>query len=221
MKSVASMPRSFGVLAKSSLNSLQINDSTKTIEHTLPEASYFSSRRVADDFDRHVNDQNIIDDCFGFGVGDDDEEIDNNETYNEPQKDSNKTKNVTNSETGGLDEIRSKLKRFLHNPDIDETIKKSKVTNKAIEFKTPAKKTGKTPNKTPSKTPNKTPAKTPIKSPAKTSKSPAKVKRNVFGEIGGKQKDIRNAFATRSDKDKHSKDKPKAVLFEEIETVCV
>lgn len=215
------MPRSFGVLPKSTLNSIQSNNS-KSVGFTLPEASHFSSRRAAEDFDRTVNDDNIIDECFGFDIGDEEEA----ET---PNTESEQTSNNTKPEIGGLSEIRSKLKRFLHNPEkFDETVKKSKTNNnRAIRFKSPIKgpiKTpGKTPNKSASKTPNKTPAKTPKKTPVKTAKTPDKVKRNVFGETGAKQKDIRSAFATRSEKQPKagsSKDDPAAALFEEIETVC-
>lgn len=219
MKSVASVPRSFGMLAKSSLNSIQTNNSAKTDELTLPEASYFTSRRDAEDFDRIVEDSNIIDDCFGFDIGDDDE-TDNNVTNKTLEQTSNETKHITKSETSGLSEIRSKLKRFLHQPEkLNETVKKSKFNNKATRFKSPAKTLSKTPAKTPGKTPAKTPGKTPGKSPAKAAKSPAKVKRNVFGETVAKQKDIRSAFAARSDKEKNSKDDAVATLFQEFETV--
>lgn len=211
MKSVASVPRSFGMLAKSTLNSIQTNNSAKTDELTLPEVSYFTSRRDAEDFDRIVDDSNIIDDCFGFDIGDDDEP-DNNVTNKTHEQTSNETKHITKPETGRMIEIRSKLKRFLHHPEkLDETVKKSKTNNKATRFKSPAK--------TLSKTPAKTPGKTPGKSPAKAAKSPAKVKRNVFGENVAKQKDIRSAFAARSEKDKNSKDDAAVNLFQEFETV--
>lgn len=206
------MSRSFGVLQKSTTNSIQTVNSTNDTSLTLPEASYFSSRRVAQDFDRHIDDQNFVDNCFGFDDGDDDEITE--ETANKESDHAQTVDNdISKSETEKIKEIRARLKRFLHNPDAEqnESIKISKVTN--TEMVTDKAKKGKTPKKT------------PMKSPAKTIKSPTKPKRNiVFGDAGAKQKDIRNAFTAKTT-DKHSKsdkskDGPVAVLFQEVETVC-
>lgn len=214
-KSTISVPRSFGVLPKSTTNSIQTTvNSTKDSSVTLPEASYFSSRRAAQVFERNVDNQNFNDDCFGFDDGDDDDEITNETINKEPERidtTNNTTKFGSKSETekSALKEIRANLKRFLHNSNVDkdESIKKSKVTSKqAISDKNKAKKVT-----------------TPVKSPAKPVKSPAKPKRNVvFGDTGTKQKDIRSAFAVKpTDKRKkdNSKDGPVS-LFEEVDTVC-
>lgn len=75
------MPRSFGVLKRSTLNSTSGDQSSVGSKITLPEASYFTSRRAADDFDRTMNDSNLMDEYFGFSDGDgegDDDDIDNN-----------------------------------------------------------------------------------------------------------------------------------------------
>lgn len=212
-ESIKSMPRSFGVLQKSTTNSIQTVNSTKDTNLTLPEASYFSSRREAQDFDRHIDDQNFVDNCFGFDDGDDDDEITDVTANKESEHAQTVDNDVSKSETEKLKEIRARLKRFLHNPDAEpnESIKMSKVTN--TETTTDKAKKGRTPKKT------------PIKSPTKTIKSPAKPKRNiVFGDTGAKQKDIRNAFTAKTT-DKHSKsdkskDGPAAVLFQEVDTVC-
>lgn len=218
-ESIQSMPRSFGVIPKSATNSMQTANSTKDTSLTLPEASYFSSRRVAQDFDRNIDNQDFADNCFGFDDCDE-EEIANETTNKESESAQPSDNDVTKSETEKLKEIRARLKRFLHNPDAEpnESIKMSKVTKSE-----PAKKKGKTPKKTPLKTP----IKTPLKSPAKAvAKSPAKErpKRNiVFGDTGAKQKDIRDAFAVKTtDKQSgKSKEDPAALLFEDFDTVCV
>lgn len=204
------MPRSFGVLPKSTANSIQTVNSTKESNLTLPEASYFSSRRVAQDFDRSIENQNFADNCFGFDDADDEEINMNEETDHAQHEDFIKT------EAEKLKEVRARLKRYLHNPDAEpnESIKMSKVTNiKTVKEKNMAKK---------AKTLKKTPVKPPIESPAKTAKSPAKPKRNiVFADAGAKQKDIRNAFTAKTtDKHSKSKDNPATILFEEVETVC-
>lgn len=196
VKSSSSALRSFGVLLKSTKNAIQ---TTKDIEFTLPEASYFSSRRDARDFDRAVENQNFADDCFGFDDGDDEVEI----THN----------NNNIAETTQTDDIKiplmkclAKFKRFRQNPDAEPilSIKKSKNTKAAVD-KNKAKK-----------------VKSPVKISAEaTDKSPAKQKRNViFGDTGAKQKDIRSAF-TSSDKQKQDKstDDPAVALFGGNDTV--
>lgn len=210
------MPRSFGTLSKSTANSIRTVNSTKDTSFTLPEASYFSSRRAAQDFDRNIDNQNFIDNCFGFDDIDDEEVTD--ETANKESENSKTIDNdVTKSEAEKLKEIRSRLKRFLQNPDAEpnESHKMAKVTKPhTLTDKNKAKK---------GKTPKKTPMKTPTKSPAKVVSIPERPKRNiVFGDTGAKQKDIRSAFTAKT-ADKHSKaDKTKddPVLFEEVETVC-
>lgn len=200
MKSVTTMPRSFGVLIKS----MQTTNTTKDTELTLPEASYFSSRRVAHDFDRHVENQNIGDDCFGFDTVDDD--ITDESIEKTPEK---TAKNDSKSKACGLEDIRAKLKRFLHNYEAEpnESMKKTKVTSTTMKT-TPMKLSTEA-------------TKSPMKSLAKTVKTPAKQKRNVvFGDTGAKQKDIRSVFTAKSnDKPDSSKDNPVANLFGEVETV--
>lgn len=202
------MPRSFGVLPKSTVNSIHTINSTKE-SLTLPEASYFSSRRVAQDFDRIVDTHNAIDDCFGFDLDDDDEDVPSEPTdkRSENTNESAITLSKTTSKKEPLKEIREKLKRFLQNPEAEpnESVKKTKV----IRFETAIDK---------SKAKK---VKTPMKSPAKVVNSPAKPKRNiVFGDTAAKQKDIRSAFTAKSG-DKHAKkDNADPVLFGEIETVC-
>ncbi|XP_031617571.1 protein dalmatian [Contarinia nasturtii] len=211
VKSTTSAARSFGVLPKSTLNSIQTSvNSTKDSSVTLPEASYFSSRRAAQVFDRNVDSHSFADDCFGFD--DDDEEEIINETTNKESECAKTTTNTTagsksEAEKSALDEIRAKLKRFLHKPDVDkdESIKKTKVTSKqATADKTKAKH-----------------VRSPAKSPAKVVKSPVKQKRNVvFGDTGAIQKDIRTAFAVKpSDKRKKDNSKDPVTLFEEVDTV--
>lgn len=216
-KSPATMPRSFGTLAKSTINSLHTINSTKSSELTLPEASYFSSRRAPQDFDRIVDNENLIDDCFGFGL-DDDEDIVSDDTINKTSQNVDKTAiNLSKSvsDKDALQEIRERLKRFLHHPEAkqNESVKKTKVTtSETAPGKGKAKKVT-----------------TPMKnSTAKAVKSPSKQKRNVvFGEAAAKQKDIRNAFTGKSgDKDTNAKsnsaqNEPAVNLFTEIETVCV
>lgn len=206
------MPRSFGSLAKSTLNSIQTDNLSKELDITLPEASYFSSRRAADDFDRSINNQNFVDDCFGFDVADD-EDIDiNNDTVTEDvgsgkDQAAKEKERQLEMEKSALKEIRARLKRFLHNPESnDVTAKKTKVDSNDRLRKKKVK----------------SPVKNTAKSPAKTVKTPVK-RHVVFGEGGAKQKDIRNAFTTKAgDKDKHKKpDDGPVALFEEIDTVCV
>lgn len=186
-------------------------------EITLPEASYFSSLRAAHDFDRNMNNQNMLDDCFGFDIGDDDDEFDDNPANKQPERvDANKKSNSkTAAEKDALKEIRANLKRFLHNPMPDETLKKARMTEKDVQ------KTKK--QKTPMKK-----AKTPIKkekTPAKKAKTP--IKHVVFGETGARQKDIRNAFTMKSSgNDKRAKattsnEDPIKNLFGEVETVGI
>lgn len=192
-KSPSLLPRSFGALKKSTLNSTSVGQTSVESNITLPEGSYFTSRRAADEFDRTMNDSNFMDDCFGF---DEDDEIDNNnDTLIEEPK----------SKSGALDEIRARLKRFLHNPDADDTIKKTKT----IVNDRPAKK--------------KAIQKTPIKSPAKKSNR-TPIKRNVvFADTGAKQKDIRSAFTAKM---QHAKagttntSDDSIALFEEVVPVC-
>lgn len=210
------MPRSFGTLPKSTANSIQTVNSTKETSLTLPEASYFSSRRAAQDFDRNVDNQNFIDNCFGFDDIDD-EEVTDEPANKESENDKTIDNDVTKTEAEKLKEIRSRLKRFLQNPDAEpnESVKMAKVTKpETLTDKNKAKK---------GKTPKKTPMKTPTKSPSKAVSIPERPKRNiVFGDTGAKQKDIRSAFTVKTT-DKHSKaDKSKndPVLFEEVETVC-
>lgn len=219
-ESIASpIPQSFGSLAKSTRNSVPTNSTSKELDISLPEALYFTSRRAADDFDRSINNQNFVDDFFGFDDDDNDDDdvndfVSNNYTSNgraerEIQIEKERQLEI---ERGSLKEIRAKLKRFLHNPEVEacnDTVKKTKIDRsdkpKRKNIKTPIKNTTKSPAKL---------AKTPIKTP---------VKRNVvFAETATKQKDIRSAFMTKaSDKNKHSKlDDDLVPLFEEIETVC-
>lgn len=206
------MPRGFGSLTKSTLSSIPVNNISNE-DITLPEGSYFAVRPSTDDFDPSINCRDIIDDCFGFHDDDDDDEIDNNnddtlteksERSTEPTKDNLQSK----KDTGPLDQLRTKLKRFLNNPDgTDETVKKSKID---VNAKFRKKRV---------KSPKKLPPKSPAKIAAPTSKNP--IKRNVvFAETGAKQKDIRNAFSGNTNK--HTKINPEApILFEEIETVCI
>lgn len=189
------MPRSFGALKKSTLNSTSGGQTSVQSNITLPEGAYFTSRRTADDFDRTINYSNFMDDCFGF---DDDDEIDNN----------NDTL-IEESKSKSLNEIRARLKRFLHNPDAaDASIKKTKI----IDKDRPARK--------------RAIQKTPIKTPAKKSdRTP--IKRNVvFADTGAKQKDIRSAFTAKMQQNnKHAKtgtntSDESIALFEEVVPVC-
>lgn len=195
------MPRSFGTLPKSTLTSIQENNSAK--ELTLPEGTYFASRRAAQDFDRTITDVDLVEACFGF---DDDDDIENDVANNNSGGPKRIVQNTTKS--GGLSEIRAMYKRFLHSSDADGATKKSKAA---------VPDSGKSKAKTVKNT-AKSPAKA-VMSPAKAVMSPRKEVRNVFGDAGGKQKDIRSAFVAKSsDKDKHAN---KAVLFEEVETVRI
>lgn len=204
------MPQNFGSFAKSTLNSIQTDNLSRELDITLPEASYFTSRRDADDFDRSINNENFVDDCFGFDVGDDEDIESNNDTLTENVKSgedqtAKEKERKLEIEKSSLKEIRTRLKRFLQNPEnSDEMTKKTKVDNRLRKKKA------------------KSPVKNTAKSPAKTVKTPVK-RQVVFGEIGAKQKDIRNAFTAKAgDKDKQKKpDDGPVVLFEEIETVCI
>lgn len=196
VKSSSSALRSFGVLPNSTKDTIR---TTKDIEFTLPEASYFSSRRDARDFDRAGENQNFADDCFGFYDSDDEVEITNN---NNDIAETTKTDDIKIP----LMECLAKFKRFRQNPEAQPIlgIKKSKNTKAAVD-KNKGKK-----------------VKSPVKISANaTNKSPAKQKRNViFGDTGAKQKDIRSAF-TSSDKQKQDKstDDPAVALFGENDTV--
>lgn len=200
-------------------------NSIKDVEFTLPEATYFSSRRVAEDFDRQADKSNFIDDCFGFDDGDDDDDEIVTESANKKVTDAiTKPEN----EKGALKEIRAKLKRFLQNPDGESNESNMKDDSRVITANTAkkAKTTAKSPSKgdTSSSKGETSPSKIG-ESPAKVAKSPARPKRNVvFGDTGPKQKDIRNAFAVIPS-DKRKKDNPKdgvvADLFTEVETVRI
>lgn len=174
-KSPSLLPRSFGALKKSTLNSTsaagQLSIQSNT---TLPEAQYFASRRAADDFDRTVQDANLMDDYFGF---DDDDDFDNNNgTLFEQSKSTSQSQSMPTANAGALDEIRKNLKRFLHNPDAEsQTAKVSK------------------------KSPAKQPKRTPVKRNVVFTDAGAKQKdiRNAF-TVQTKPKE-RNAIATTSD----------------------
>lgn len=142
-KSPSAVPRSFGALKKSTLNSVSVGNSSAEDNITLPEGSYFTSRRAADDFDRTMNDSNLLDDYFGFN---DDDEIDNNNDTLVEQSKSMTSDSISKAQkTETLKEIRARLKRFLHNPEAaNDTIKKP-AKKKAI--KTPMKKSNRTPIK--------------------------------------------------------------------------
>lgn len=211
-KPATEQPRSFGVLNKSTLDSISTGHSSAVSKITLPEGSYFTSRRAADDFDRTINRSNQMDDYFGFGGDDDDDddaEIDNNNgTLVEKSISMTSYSNSkSKSESGGLSEIRARLKRYLHNPNGAEcTIKRTKATDSDKQTK---KRAAKTPIKSPTKKSNRTP-----------------VKRNViFGDTGAKRKDIRNAFPTKV---QHNEKQAKAgktitspvTLFSEVVPVC-
>lgn len=212
MKSIATMPQSFGSLAKSTLNSISTKSTSKDADITLPEGSYFSSRRAAADFDRSIDSRNFVDDCFGFDEGDEEVDINNDTLTNEPNDQTTKdSEKEPRKET--LAEIRAKLKRFLVKQEkADGTVKKTRIDGND-KFK---KKNVRSPMKTA----------TTMESPAKAVRTPVKktpVKRNVvFGDTGAKQKDIRTAFTAKSsDKNKHTKlDDGPITLFEEIDTVC-
>lgn len=181
------MPRSFGAFNKSTFNSTAGGQVSVDNKITLPEGSYFTSRRAADDFDRTLNDSNLMDEYFGFD-DDDDNDNNNDNTLVEQSKSMAPPK--------GLDEIRAKLKRFLHNPDAvaaDSTIKKSKTTGGS------AKKRA---------------LRTPIKSPVKRSNR-TPIKRNiVFADTAAKQKDIRSAFTAKTTQQKTGDES--ITLFEEV-----
>lgn len=174
-KSTLSVPRSFGAFNKSTFNSTSGGQISVDNKITLPEGSYFTSRRAADDFDRTINESNLMDDYFGF---DDDDENDNNND-NTLVEQSKTVASDSVAKSKGLDEIRAKLKRFLHNPDAaaDNTIKRSKTTSGSARKRA---------------------ARTPIKSPAKKS-TRTPIKRNiVFADTAVKQKDIRSAFTAKT-----------------------
>lgn len=200
LKSPSLMPRSFGALQKSTLNSItSVDGQSSSVQSNLmlPEGSFFTSRRAADDFDRTINDTNFMDDCFGFG--DDDDDVDNNN--DDTLVDQSKPKKET------LTEIRARLKRFLHNPD--DAIKKTKTIER------PAKK--------------RAVQKTPIKSPAKTAANRTPIKLNVvFADTGAKQKDIRTAFTDKMQQNEKraktgnnvNRSDESITLFEEVVPVC-
>lgn len=188
---------------------MSVGNSSAEGNITLPEASYFTSRRAADDFDRTVNDSNLMDNYFGF---DDDDEIDNNNDTLIEQSKSVTSESISKAKLEALDEIRARLKRFLHNPEAaNVTIKRTK----AIDSDKPAKKKA---------------IKTPIKSPMKKSNR-TPIKRNVvFADTGAKQKDIRNVFTAKMQQnDNHAKvagasttntSGDPITLFEEVVPVC-
>lgn len=201
------------MLKRSTLNSTSGDQSSVGSKITLPEASYFTSRRAADDFDRTINDSNLMDEYFGFsdgdGEGDDDDIDNNNDTLVEQSK--SIVASDTTSKPSGLDEIRARLKRFLHNPDAaaaaaaDPTIKKTKTNDGSAR-----KRAIRTPIKTEVRKPNRTP-----------------VKRNiVFADTDAKQKDIRAAFTAKTKQnEKHAKTTTNSsgdsiTLFEEVVPVC-
>lgn len=188
------MPRSFGTLHKSTLNSTSAGHTSVQSNITIPEGPYFTSRQAATaDYDRTIHDSQLMDDYFGFD--DDDDTDNNNDTLLEQSKSMSKPK------CEALNEIRAGLKRFLHNPDAaDATLKKSKTADKVSKKRA---------------------IKTPVKNPTKKEKQ-TPVKRNVvFGDTDAKQKDIRNAFTAKAQQnEKHAKSAPTTddtiVLFEEV-----
>lgn len=197
----AALPRSYGVLKKSTLNSNSSGHSSVESNISLPEVSHFKSRRGEDDFDRTMNDSNLMDNCFGFGDDNEDDEIDNN---NDTLVEQSKSLTISKSKSGALNEIRARLKRFLHNPDAaDDTIKRTKATDKHTK-----KRAINTPSKTPAK---------------KTDRTP--IKRNVvFIDTGAKQKDIRSVITAKMQQNKKQTTTGVTgpiTLFEEDVPVCL